>query len=160
MSNDTPSTRRAWIVVGALAVLVVATLSAEIVATRPVRGAVTAYTALLSAANRQDLDALRRLCTDRYLQAHPLKLAREGGVVGLPRNIHKNFQAWRQGPNVWICPTNRVGPLYQFVFEAGAWRFDGPIGLLRSRGVVVPLTDLPDIEAATSGDPSSSDPDL
>ena len=41
-------------------------------------------------------------------------------------------------------PTNRVGPLYQFVFEAGAWRFDGPVGLLRGRGEVVPLADLTD----------------
>ena len=33
----------------------------------------------------------------RYLRIHPLRPADEGGIVGLPRNIHKNFQAWRQG---------------------------------------------------------------
>ena len=107
-----------------------------------------AYTALLDAANRQDMDAVRRLCTERYLQAHAPRPAREGGVVGLPRNIHKNFQAWRHGPHVWLCPTNRVGPLFQFVCEAGAWRFDGPIGLLRGRGEVIPLDDLTDVDDA------------
>jgi hypothetical protein len=105
---------------------------------------VTAYTALIVAANRGDLDAVRRLCTSRYLKEHDVRPAREGGVVGLPRNIHKNFRAWRHGPHVWICPTNRVGPLYQFVFEAGSWRFDGPVGILRGRGEVIPYTELMD----------------
>jgi hypothetical protein len=66
--------------------------------------------------------------------------------VGLPRNIHKNFQAWRHGKDVWICPTDRVGPIYQFVFEAGAWRFDGPVGILRARGEIVPTTGLTDVD--------------
>ena len=86
-------------------------------------------------------------------QAHAPEPAREGGIVGLPRNIHKNFQAWRHGPHVWICPTNRVGPVYQFVREAGAWRFDGPVGILRGRGEVIlmepeaiPLEDADDPE--------------
>ena len=68
-----------------------------------------------------------------------MRPAHEGGIVGLPRNIHKNFQAWRQGPNVWLCPTNRVGPVYQFVRESGSWRFDGPVGILRGRGEFVRL---------------------
>ena len=81
------------------------------------------------------------LCTARYLQAHPLAVAAEGGIVGIPRNINKNFQAWREGPNVWICPTNRIGPVYQFVFEKSDWRFDGPVGILRPRGEIVPTSD-------------------
>jgi hypothetical protein len=133
--------RRTWIIAGAVVLLLAAALAAEVVATRPVRQAVTAYTALLGAANRQDLDAIRRLCTERYLKVHPPTTAREGGIVGLPRNIHKNFQAWRHGPDVWLCPTNRVGPIYQFHFEAGSWKFDGPVGILRPRGEVVPYLE-------------------
>lgn len=149
---STPRRRRSWIIAGVLLVVsLIAALAAEINATRPVREALTAYTALLDAANRQDLDAVGRLCTRRYLEGHPPSPAREGGVVGLPRNIHKNFRAWRHGPHVWVCPTNRVGPLYQFAFEAGAWRFDGPVGILRPRGEVIPQADLPDIETRPSG---------
>jgi hypothetical protein len=133
------SVRLRWVLLG---VAVVAALVAAVVVaeawTRPVRRAVASYTALLGAANRQDIDAARRLCSARYLKAHALEPASEGGIVGLPRNIHKNFQAWRQGPNVWLCPTNRVGPVYQFVLEAGAWRFDGPVGLLRGRNEFIP----------------------
>jgi hypothetical protein len=62
----------------------------------------------------------------------------------MPRNINKNFKAWREGPHVWICPTNRVGPVYQFVFENGGWRFDGPIAILRPWGEIVRTSDLPD----------------
>jgi hypothetical protein len=125
-------------VVAAVAGIVVATA----IRTRPVRLAVTSYTRLLDAANRQDLDAAQRLCTRRYLRSHPLETAAEGGIVGLPRNAHPNFQAWRQGQNVWVCPTNRVGPVYEFVLEDGSWKFDGPIGLLRGRGEFIPLDDL------------------
>ena len=64
--------------------------------------------------------------------------------MGIPRNINKNFQAWREGSNVWICPTNRIGPVYQFVFETGRWRFDGPVAILRARGEIVRTTELPD----------------
>jgi hypothetical protein len=149
--------RRAWIIGGSVTVVLIAALAAEIIATRPVREAVTTYTALLAAANAGDLDAVGRLCTARYLRAHPPAPAREGGVVGLPRNIHKNFRAWRHGENVWLCPTNRIGPLYQFVFEAGAWRFDGPIGILRPRGEVVPYSDLIDAEAVSPEEDAASD---
>lgn len=112
------------------------------VRTRPVRQAVVVYTELLGAANRGDLATARRLCTDRYLETHRLEPAEEGGIVGLPRNIHPNFQAWAQGPHIWICPTNRAGPVYQFVHERGAWRFDGPVGLLRGRGEFIPQREL------------------
>jgi hypothetical protein len=139
--------------IGAAVVLaLVAALALEIIATRPVRLAMTTYTALIGAANRQDVEAIRRLCTAHYLKTHTPRAAAEGGVVGLPRNVHKNFQAWRHGPNVWICPTNRVGPLYQFVFEQGAWRFDGPIGILQPRGEVVLLDDLTAAEGIAAED--------
>ena len=88
--------------------------------------------------------AARSLCSTRYLKTHPLAVAAEGGLVGIPRNINKNFKAWREGPNVWICPTNRIGPVYQFVFEDGGWRFDGPVGILRPWGEMVPMSDLPE----------------
>jgi hypothetical protein len=153
-----PSHRRAWFGAGVTVVVLAAALGAEIVLTRPVRRAVTAYTALLNAANHQDLNAIRRLCSARYLATHPVRPAPEGGVVGLPRNIHKNFRAWRHEQAVWLCPTNRVGPLYQFVLEAGAWRFDGPVGILRGRGEVVLYSDLTDFESLTPDAAGAANP--
>ena len=43
-----------------------------------------------------------------------------------------------------ICTSNRVGPIYQFVYEDGRWRFDGLVGILRSWGEIVRASDLPD----------------
>ena len=143
---------RPVLVPAAAVVALAAVLAWEIARTAPVRGAVLAYTELLGAANRQDLAAVRRLCTARYLRAHPPEGAPEGGVVGLPRNVHANFQAWRQGPHVWLCPTNRVGPIYQFVREDGRWRFDGPIGWLGPRGQVELERDSSDPESGPGPD--------
>lgn len=121
--------------VGAVAILL-AIAGAEAYLTSPVRQAVRTYSELITAANQGNLEHARMLCTQRYLSKHNLRPAPEGGLVGLPRNINKNFQAWRHDQFVWLCPTNRVGPLFQFVHEAGLWKFDGPIGLLQPRGVV------------------------
>jgi hypothetical protein len=121
---------------GVVAVLL-GVLAFEVLWTRPVRRSVRTYNRLIDAANRQDLAEARRLCSARYLRTHDLEPAAEGGLVGLPRNIHKNFQAWRQGPNVWLCPTNRVGPVFQFVREGDDWKFDGPVGLLLPRGEMI-----------------------
>jgi hypothetical protein len=115
---------------------VIALLVYEIISTAPVRGAVSTYTSLITAANHQDLAVANQLCTARYRRTHSLRAAPEGGIVGLPRNINKNFQAWRHGRAVWLCPTNRVGPVYQFLRESGTWKFDGPIGILNQAGVV------------------------
>ena len=140
------------IVAGGLTLILLGGLAFEIIATQPVRGALRTCTELFTIANRpglseaERLDAARALCSRRYLQTHELKVADEGGLVGIPRNINKNFQAWREGPNVWICPTNRIGPVYQFVFEDGSWRFDGPVGILRPWGEIVPMTEVPDLE--------------
>jgi hypothetical protein len=57
-------------------------------------------------------------------------------MVGFPRNIHKNFQVWSEGDEVWLCPTNRVGPVYRFVLEGASWKFDGPVGVLKPGGQV------------------------
>jgi hypothetical protein len=100
------------------------------------RRAVATFVAILDAANAQDLVALGPLCTERYLKAHPPSPSTGGGVVGLPRGIHKNFQAWREGDQVWLCPTDRIGPVYRFVFEGGSCKFDGLVGLLRPGGRV------------------------
>lgn len=128
-----------WIV-GGLA-FAATVLGFEIRQTRPVRDAVHTYTELISAANRRDLTALRSLCTEHYTATHRIKLAEEGGVVGFPRNIHKNFQAWREGDEVWLCPTNRVGPVFRFVEVQGRWKFDGVVGQLVPGGRVEPLED-------------------
>ncbi len=109
--------------------------------TQPTRESLRVFTEIVGAANREDIEAARRLCSARYAKTHLLRPAGEGGLEGLPRNIHKNFQVWRKGPNVWLCPTNRVGPVYQFVHESGSWRFDGPVGVLRGRGEFVRLED-------------------
>lgn len=132
---------RAYLIGLAVAGVVIGALAVVVAWTAPTRKSVYAYTELLGAANRQDVDTARRICSTRYLDSHPLRLAPDGGIVGIPRNIHKNFQVWREGPNVWLCPTNRIGPVYQFVYEKGAWRFDGPVGILQGRGQFFPLTD-------------------
>ena len=105
--------------------------------TAPRRAAMASFVALVQAANQQNLDAARSLCSRRYLAGHPLSEAKEGGLVGFPRNIQKNFQVWSQGDAIWICPTNRIGPIYQFLKEDGTWKFDGPIGVLRPRGQIL-----------------------
>ncbi|MGC8643620.1 MAG: hypothetical protein ACP5XB_27495, partial [Isosphaeraceae bacterium] len=87
-------------------------LAYEIVATAPLRGALRVFTALVALGNRTDLpdnqrlELARSLCSERYLAHKPLSLSREGGIKGFPRAIDKNYRAWREGENVWICPTN------------------------------------------------------
>ena len=127
--------------VGAIVALIVTALVLEIVWTAPERSAVETYHELISAANRGDLAAAEKLCSHRYLAEHPLKEAPEGGMIGLPRGIHKNHQAWRHGRNVWFCPTNRIGPIYQFVPERGSYLFDGLAGMLESGNLIVPVDD-------------------
>jgi hypothetical protein len=124
-------------------------LAFEIITTQPVRGALRTCSELFTVANRPDLldserlEAARALCTKRYLREHPLAASREGGLVNIPRNLNKNFKAWRDGQSVLICTSNRVGPIYQFVYEDGRWRFDGLFGILRSWGEVVKTSELP-----------------
>ncbi len=50
--------------------------------------------------------------------------------------VAKAAQRWEQ-PTPDGRPTNRVGPIYQFALEAGAWKFEGPAGLLRGRGQII-----------------------
>ena len=136
-----------------LATAIISALSAglafEIVSTQSVRGALQTCSELFTVANRPDLTdserlaAARSLCTARYLKEHPLTLAPEGGLVNIPRNLSKNYKAWREGPNVLICTSNRVGPTYQFVYEGGRWRFDGLVGILRPWGEFVRSADVP-----------------
>ena len=124
-------------------------LAFEVISTQPVRGAVRTCSELFTIANRTDLtdserlSAARALCSTRYLQEHPLALAPEGGIINIPRNINVHFKAWREGPNIWICPRDRVGPVYQFVFESGRWRFDGLIAYMGRYGEIVPASDFP-----------------
>lgn len=130
-----------WAIVAA--VVFVGLVGAEIALTGPTRGAMRTYTALLAAANRPEpaVEEIRSLCTARYAREHPIAAAVEGGVVGFPRNFHKNFQIWRDGDDVLLCPTNREGPVYGFRRGRGDWRFDGLIGqlsggkLLRGEGL-------------------------
>ena len=144
---------RSFLIAGAIVLILLGVLAYEVVSTGPVRGAVRTCSELLTIANRPGLKpeerqaAARALCTRRYLSTHKLDVAEGGGgFVGIPRNLNKNFKGWREGPNVWICTTNRIGPIYQFVLEDGTWKFDGPVGLLQPRGEIVPMTDMPDLE--------------
>src|SRR5690349_21577843 len=116
MSEKVGSRSRSILIGLAVVIGVVGIVVGEVIYTKPVRETVRAYTELLAAANRRDLSdeariaLARNLCSSRYLQTHQIKLAPQGGLVGVPRGIHKNYQAWRHQGNVWICPTNRVGP--------------------------------------------------
>ena len=74
---------------------------------RATHGAVASYVDLLAAVNTGDLDGVRRRCSTRYLASHAIREAKEGGVVGMPRNIHKNFQAWRADRT--SCSARRTG---------------------------------------------------
>jgi hypothetical protein len=132
---------RPYLIGLAIAGLIAGSLGAVVAWTRPVRESVRTYTELLAAANRQDVSAARALCSRRYALSHPLSPAPDGGLTGLPRNIHKNFQAWRDGNDVLLCPTNRVGPVYRFLLEKDEWRFDGPVGILLGRGQFVPIKE-------------------
>lgn len=110
---------------------------------RMTRGGVATFTRLVASANIGDLDAVRSLCSRRYLASSRIERAPEGGVVGLPRVIHRNFQAWVEGNDVWLCPTDRVGPVYRLVLEGGSWKFDGLVGLLQADGTVDPTVEEP-----------------
>ena len=144
------SRTRSIAIAAAVTVLLLAGLAFEVITTQPVRGAMRTCSELFTIANRPDLDsserldAARTLCSDRYVRAHPLKLSPEGGIVGIPRNINMHFKAWRDGPNVWVCPRDRVGPVYQFVYERGRWRFDGPVALIRASGEMVRASEFVD----------------
>ena len=81
------------------AVLLLGGLAFEIISTQPARGAIRTCAELFTIANRPDftdsqrLEAAALLCSRRYLKAHPLQLAAEGGIVNIPRNLNKNFNA-------------------------------------------------------------------
>lgn len=129
--------RWGWIAAGlVVAALLAFPLSNAVRSLRMTRGAMATFTALVASANARDLDAVRSLCSTRYLGTHVIRRSPEGGVVGLPGNIHKNFQVWAEGNEVWLCPTNRVGAIYRFVMEEDVWKFDGLVGLLKAGGEV------------------------
>jgi hypothetical protein len=130
-------------------------LAYEVITTAPLRGALRVFTALVALGNRTDLpdnqrlELARSLCSERYLARKPLSLSQEGGIKGFPRAIDKNYRAWREGENVWICPTKRnstIRPVYQFIFENSQWRFDGLVAILRLGGEVVPASEAPDLD--------------
>ncbi|MFI5459364.1 MAG: hypothetical protein ACHRXM_28395 [Isosphaerales bacterium] len=168
---------RIALISAAIVAILFAGLAFEVVTTQPVRGAMRTCSELFTIANRLEmanparpeetktlLEAASALCSARYRRSNPLIAAAEGGLVGIPRNINKNFKAWREGPNVWICTTNRIGPVYQFVFEDGRWRFDGLVAILRPWGEIVRSSELadPDVEgclpAASPDGPSAARP--
>ena len=131
--------------------LVAGALIVEAIRTAPVRDALRVFTRLVDAGNRGDLATVRSLCSSRYLRAHPPRLAAEGGMVGPPRRIHPNFLAWRHGPDVWVCPTDRqqARPVFQLIREGDGWRFDGPVGVLLVGNAFVPRP--------SGGDPDEAD---
>ncbi len=143
---------RSLIIGGVVVLLLIGGIAYEIVRTQPVRGALRTCSELFTAANRPDLRPEERIETARACARGDISDAQAGRRAGRPgtrrhpRNLNKNFKAWREGANVWICPTNRFGPVYQFIFEDGTWRFDGLVGMLEPRGRVVPKEDLPEAE--------------
>ncbi len=124
--------------VGLLMVVALIAFAPRWVATlRDTHDAIAVYSELLGAANAQNVAGVGQLCTRTYLNAHPVRVAKEGGVIGLPRTIHPNFQAWRDRDDILLCPANRIGPVYRIKKENGSWKFDGPIGILRPGGAIV-----------------------
>lgn len=140
--------RNATIAAAAVALLA-GVLAWEFVATRPVRGAVRAYADLIAVANRpgltdgQRIEAARPYFSSRRLAESPIRVAAEGGVEGLPRAVGKNFRAWREGADVWLCPTGRTGVVYKLIEEGGRWRLDGLVGYLTARNELMPATESP-----------------
>lgn len=129
-----------------VALTVVCGLVGVVIQTAPVRGAVRIYTELVESARVGDIEHVRVLCSRQYLASHKLQEAAEEGIEGIPRNIHKNFKAWREGDVVWLCPTNRMGPVYQFLWEEDLWKFDGPIGLMDAQGRVERMSEGVEVE--------------
>ena len=91
-----------WGAIGAALVMALMIVVWLELSTRETRAGISAYTRLTAAVNAQDIEAVKKLCSVRFLEKHPIKTASEGGLVGFPRYIHKNFQAWREGPSVWV----------------------------------------------------------
>ncbi len=131
-ADETPWRTRAGVVaVCGVGALLVAIVWIAAVVTAPERDALRTYTRLVTAANRGDVEAVQGLCTTRFLSENPPRLADEGGLVGLPRAIHKNYQIWRSGRDIHICPSNRVGVVFRMVRSGEAWLFDGLVGVTR-----------------------------
>ncbi|WP_337177579.1 hypothetical protein [Paludisphaera sp.] len=141
------TTTRNVLIAGAAVVALAGLLAYEIVATRPVREAVRAYSDLIAVANHPgmtDADraaAARPYFSSRRLASGSIRFATEGGVEGLPRSIGRNFRAWREGGEVWLCPTGRTGVVHRLVEEDGRWKLDGLVGYLRGTGELIPATD-------------------
>ena len=133
--------RRRWVAFG-LGALAVALIFGASPAGRWARSqmmgqrALLAFVKLIGAGNAQDVEAARSLCSAAYLARGAPVASPGGGMVGLPRNIHRNYQVWREGEDINVCPTDRVGPVYRMIREGGGWKFDGPVGLLRPGGRV------------------------
>ena len=108
------------------------------------RQAVGTYARLIAAGNAGDLASVASLCSARYLDSHPLKVADGGGTVGFPRQVHPNYRVWVEGAEVWLCSGNRVGQVVRFIQEADEWKYDGVVGVLRSDGRVEPMADDPE----------------
>ncbi len=139
---------RPWLAIIGFVIAATALLGYESLSTRPVREAARSFAELISLGDRSDLgeDELKRqarlFCSEHYLATHDPRPAPEGGLIGLPRTLHPDYKAWREGDDVWIRPTARAGPVYQFVYEAGRWKFDGPVGILTPQGEFIPASKL------------------
>jgi hypothetical protein len=135
-----PAARRGGFRTYVLGVVVVsavlAALAFAIARTSPVRGAIQSYMRLVAASNRGDVETVRALCTERYLARTRLDPAGERVLEGIPQGISQNFQGWEEDGAVLFCPSDRVGPVYRLVRAGDAWKFDGPVGLLRGDGRV------------------------
>lgn len=121
-------------IVGSIFVAVILGIAWTSLRTAPVRGSLGTLSRIIVAADQEDDETLRLLCTQRYLHEGGLRRAAEGGLIGFPRTIDRNFQAWTESESVLICPTGRTGPVYRFIEEGNRWRFDGIAGVLGRGG--------------------------
>lgn len=120
---------------------VLAALAFVIVRTSPVRGAIQTYMRLVAASNRGDTEAVKALCTPRFLSRTSLNGS--GGTVleGIPEAIGQNFLGWEEDDGVLFSTSDRVGPVYRMVREGDRWLFDGSVGTLRGDGRVDRATE-------------------
>lgn len=105
--------------------------------TKPTRSVLRNFTRLSEAVRRGDIETVRSLCSTGYLEKKPLQESTQGGLLELPRGIHRNFRIWRRGNEIWLCPGDRIGPVYRFVADGEEWTFDGLVGLLQSGQLIL-----------------------
>ena len=154
-SKAMTKTRTALISTAIVAILL-AGLVFEVVTTQPVRGAMRTCSELFTIANRLELtepDAARatramlggaRRALLGSLPSHRIRWPwpPKGESSAFRATSTRTSKRGEKDRTSGSVPTNRIGPVYQFVFEDGRWRFDGLVAILGPWGEIVRTQDL------------------